>query len=158
MAKKSKEEEEEYDDEEEEEYSDVSYEEGGDEDDEEESEYDESDDEPKGHGGGAGGRKKISQLAFAVGKDVDNPKGKKKEMRRLRQFLGFAGRSVLLTLDDLPEVSYFAPRASFATYHFAHPSRSRTRCRRTSRLALPRSPRRSCLTCGQWSRGPSRLL
>jgi len=112
MAKKSKaRKEEEEEEEEEEEYSDVSYdEEEDDEDDDDESEYDESDDEPRERGGGAGGRKKISQLAFAVGKDVDNPKGKRKEMRRLRQFLGFAGRSVLLTLDDLPED--FAPRTA----------------------------------------------
>jgi hypothetical protein len=71
---------------------------------EEEGESDEesSDDDQPARGSGAPAKKKISQLAFAVGKDISNPKGKKKEMNRLRQFLGFSGRSVLLTLDDLP--------------------------------------------------------
>ena len=118
MAKKSKnrkEEEEQYSDAEEEFESDSYDEEEGDSE-EEDSDY-ESDDEPRGQG--MAGRKKISQLAFAVGKDVLNPKGKKKEMRRLRQFLGFAGRSVLLTLDDLPEVSTDRER-HFFTQTTAH--------------------------------------
>jgi len=46
---------------------------------------------------------KITQLAYAVNSKV--PKGKKKEIARLRRWLTFAKRKVLLTLDDLGEVS-----------------------------------------------------
>ena len=51
----------------------------------------------------ASSTKKISQLALAIGKDVPNPKGKKKEMHRLRKWLGQTNQNTLLTLDDLPE-------------------------------------------------------
>jgi hypothetical protein len=47
----------------------------------------------------------VSHLAFQVMSDTPNPKGKKKEITRLRKFLGFSTKSVLLTLDDLGPVS-----------------------------------------------------
>ena len=43
----------------------------------------------------------VSHLAFQVMTNTPNPRGKRKEINRLRRFLGFSTKSVLLTLDNL---------------------------------------------------------
>ena len=59
----------------------------------------------------------ITQLAYAVTGDIKNPKGKTKEIQRLRRWLTFAKRKTLLTLHDLGEVSCgFISLLLFATF------------------------------------------
>jgi hypothetical protein len=57
-------------------------------------------------------KKKVSQLALTVSKDVKNPKGKRKEIARLRKWLGFTQQKTLLTLADLTEGEFVAPPCS----------------------------------------------
>ena len=72
----------------------------------EEDEASSSDDDRPKNFSSAGARvKKTTQLARAIAKGTPNPRGKKKEIYRLRQWLGFSSRSTLLTLDDLSGVS-----------------------------------------------------